>query len=73
LLLKALEGGWFKFNQSKFKIINNNKLSWDAAATHCQSIGSNLASIQSDIEERFIKQVFLWRKLNTAKTPQLFE
>jgi len=62
LILLALEDGWFKFSQSKFKIFYN-KLSWDAAKAHCQSIGGNLASIHSETEERFIDETLLHRKL----------
>jgi len=63
MFLLALEDGWFKFSQSKFKIFYN-KLSWDAAEAHCQSIGANLASIHSETEERFIKETLLYRKSN---------
>ena len=55
----ALADGWYKFNESLFKLILEKK-TWNDARTHCQSLGGDLVSIGSKTEEQFIKEVVMF-------------
>jgi len=53
LFLLALPDAWFTFGSKKLKFFHERK-TWGRARKHCQSIGGELVSINSEDKNEFI-------------------
>ena len=52
----ALPDGWYRINGSTLKPVLERK-TWGEARRYCQSVGADLASISSESEDMFIREM----------------
>ena len=57
LCFPALSAGWYHFNTSFFKAVWIKDFWWKARKA-CRDLGGDLASIASERENEFVRQVF---------------